>query len=118
MESQSHEGRSDRPMNVMVAKAALLATVMGIGACVRHRRHDSRHAEAHGHEGSQDHGGCRGPHCGGRGHREAPDHGEGLGHGPARRRRGPVQILEKRFASGEIDEEEYRRRRDVLREEA
>jgi putative membrane protein len=27
----------------------------------------------------------------------------------------PVQILEMRFARGEIDEEEFRRRRDVLR---
>jgi uncharacterized membrane protein len=27
-----------------------------------------------------------------------------------------MRILDKRFASGEIDEEEYKHRRDVLRE--
>ena len=29
--------------------------------------------------------------------------------------RGPVQILEERFARGEIDEDEFRTRRDALR---
>jgi len=29
--------------------------------------------------------------------------------------RGPIQILEERFARGEIDEEEFRTRRDALR---
>jgi putative membrane protein len=33
--------------------------------------------------------------------------------GPAPR--GPIQILEERFARGEIDEEEFRTRRDALR---
>jgi putative membrane protein len=28
---------------------------------------------------------------------------------------GPLRILEERFARGEIDEEEFRRRRDILR---
>ena len=34
---------------------------------------------------------------------------------PATATRGPVQILEERFARGEIDEEEFRTRRDALR---
>lgn len=29
---------------------------------------------------------------------------------------GPLRILEERFARGEIDEEEFKRRRDVLRD--
>jgi len=34
---------------------------------------------------------------------------------PAPASDGPLRILEERFARGEIDEEEFRRRRDVLR---
>lgn len=38
-----------------------------------------------------------------------------LGSGPSRR---ADEILAERFARGEIDEEEYRRRRELLREHA
>lgn len=34
---------------------------------------------------------------------------------PGDRPRGPDEILDDRFARGEIDEDEYRRRRDTLR---
>jgi putative membrane protein len=36
-------------------------------------------------------------------------------HDGSRPTSGPLQILEERFARGEIDEEEFKRRRDLLR---
>jgi putative membrane protein len=42
-------------------------------------------------------------------------HGHGHSHAPAERGSDALQILDQRFARGEIDEEEYRRRRDLLR---
>lgn len=41
------------------------------------------------------------------------DSERGTGTGP--RRRDPMEILDERFARGEIDAEEYRTRQDVLR---
>jgi putative membrane protein len=38
--------------------------------------------------------------------------------GEPRRREGPVEILERRFAEGEITEDDYRARREVLTNEA
>jgi uncharacterized membrane protein len=39
----------------------------------------------------------------------------GTGHQSARSGSDPVDVLNHRFARGEIDEEEYRKRRDILR---
>ncbi len=129
MENENCEGHDAHPFFMIVPKVALLATVMGIGACARHRRH--RQLELEGgcaeHDG---HCGCqpsrhRGP--GQRGHRfDGPGHGPqerdvhfaGPEHAPAKPKAGPLEILETRFANGEIDEDEFRRRRGVLQENA
>jgi uncharacterized membrane protein len=39
----------------------------------------------------------------------------GCRRGPGRQKFDPTRILDKRFASGEIDEDEYQRRRGILR---
>ena len=91
--------------------------VVLIGAIV------GRCANARHHSGDLGHG----RHCGGgpRGHLgHGHGHGfqDGRGPGPEHesRRRGfdPMRILDRRFAKGEIDEDEYQRRRNVLKENA
>jgi putative membrane protein len=42
-------------------------------------------------------------------HQHGPDHPHGSGHDD------PIGILDKRFAKGEIDEDEYQRRRKLLK---
>ena len=124
MENEKCEGHNDHLMYMLVPKALLLATVMGIGACVRHRRHRHLHDGPAKHDG---HCGCQHPRQRGSGdpehHHDGPDHAphqmehrEGPGHLPPRPQQGPVEILELRFASGEIDEDEFRRRLSVLHE--
>jgi putative membrane protein len=45
-----------------------------------------------------------------------PGHGKGHGHAAPGKERSPLDILQTRFARGEIDEVEYRERRRVLEE--
>jgi len=81
---------------------ALVATVVALGAGVRHRR------RSHGHEHGGNHDdngcGCKENCCKRRANRR---------HGV---RTNPLRILELRFACGRIDEDEFRRRRRVLQE--
>ena len=113
MEWKNREGHNDRALFMMVSKVVLIAAVMGVGACARHCRH--RHLQ----DGSSSHDGHDGRehprHCG-CGDRE--DRHGGRGHGPAKSKIDPLRILERRFASGEIDEDEFRRRGSVLQENA
>lgn len=108
---------------------ALLA-FLGLGACAKHHRqhaggghegcrcachrgHDGHHGRecAHGHEGEHAH-----VEPAEHAHRHGPEFA--FGRGPGRPRLDPKRILDKRFASGEIDEDEYQRRLQVLRENA
>ena len=116
MEHENCESHPGPGLSLVVAKVALLAGVMGMGACARHLRH--RHLEE-GHDGGQRRH-CR---CGdledrheGHGGHERARGDEGAGHRPATPGVGPLGILETRFANGDIDEDEFRRRRAVLRE--
>jgi hypothetical protein len=104
MEYGDFEGRKGLGL---VGLVAFLGAV-SIGACCKHhvcRKHD-QHCEGnckrcHGHGHEVGHG------CGADG---------GYGRGSERRLIDPTSILDKRFAAGEIDEDEYKRRRDVLKE--
>ena len=49
-------------------------------------------------------------------HHAEHGHGEGHGPGPMRRRMDPLRILDKRYAAGEVDEDDYLRRRQVLKD--
>ena len=118
MDNENCDAHHDRALAMLVPKMVLLAAVMGMGACARrrHRRHLLEGSPGHdGHEmrGDGGHGDHRG--CGGCGHRHGGRHG-GFHEGPASSKNTPQRILEKRFASGEIDEDEFRRRRSVLQE--
>lgn len=86
-----------------------------VGCARHHAEHDERHDhgahdhdahdhDAHDHEGRAEHGFAR----------EFRSHAHGPG--PARRRMDPLRILDKRYASGEIDEDDYLRRRQVLKD--
>lgn len=90
----------------LLGLAAFLGAVVSIGACCKHhvcRGHDE-HCE----------GSCK--RC--QGHEDGHGRGAGgwYGRGSEGRRIDPMRILDKRFAAGEIDEDEYKRRRDVLKE--
>jgi hypothetical protein len=113
MDSESCVGRDRHSLLRKVPVVALVATLVGIGASAAQRRH----LHEHEHEGVDPHEGRCG---GGHGHHHECQgvegrHGRG-DHGPAKGRMSPLQILEKRFASGDIDEDEYRQRRSVLLE--
>ena len=104
-----------------VALAAMMAAVVGIGTCAKRRRHRRARDDAHegdGHEHERDHGHGHEHATGGPGRHDEHEHGDWrLGrraYGPLKRGLDPLHILERRFASGEIDEDEYRRRRRVL----
>ncbi len=131
MDNAKCEGHHDHQMCMLVPKAIVLATLMGIGACVRYRRH-RRLREGTGVDGG--HCGCRHPRRRGSEHSDHSEHAEhhhegshhaphdpsihpeGPGHAPPRSQPGPIEILEVRFASGEIDEDEFRCRLSVLHE--
>jgi hypothetical protein len=114
------EHRGDEVV-VLLPLLALFGAVVGIGFWKK-RRH--RHEKHRGHDGREcghfTHGhAC---HCGdsGHGHSGRSDHHESRGREQGPRRRGfdPMRILDKRFAAGEIDEDEYLHRRKVLKENA
>lgn len=100
---------------LLAPMVALIGAVMGRCAGAKHHlgapgdgpEVGCRH---HGHHGC---GGGRG-----RGFRGGHGHDHDHGHAPGARRRGfdPMRILDKRFANGEIDEDEYQRRRNVLKD--
>jgi hypothetical protein len=105
MECGDFEGRKSLGLLGLVA---FLGGVVSIGACCKHHvccRHD-QHCE----------GNCK--RCHGHGHEDRHGRGasEGYGRGSERCQIDPMSILDKRFAAGEIDEDEYKRRRDVLKE--
>lgn len=113
MECENCEGQNGRALFAMVA---LFAAALGIGAFAKHRRHRHQHegpGGPDGHEFCADH---LHHECGREGERRGG--GRGRGHRPGRSRIDPIKMLEKRFASGEIDEDEFRRRRSVLQENA
>ena len=116
MEHENCENHRGPGPSVVVVKMALLAAVLGVGACARHLRH--RHVR----EGN-DVPGCRCPRHGKGGDRaerhDGHDGPRGCGcrdHRPAGAVVGPLEILATRFANGDIDEDEFRRRRDVVQE--
>ena len=110
MECENCEGPEARALLRAVPMVALFVAALGagVGACAR-RRHHRRH-----HEGPSGSGGC----CHGRHHgvvgndAEQGDQGRTIvtGDGDA------FEVLAQRFANGELDEDEFRRRRSVLSE--
>ena len=111
MESENCEGHDDRALFMLASKIALFAAVFGIGACARHRRRHHLQDASRSRDGHGDGAHARHCECAGREDR----HGD-RGRGPAKSKIDPLRILEKRFASGEIDEDEFRRRWSVLQE--
>ena len=108
MDFENCTARRGSGLVVLLPLIALFGAIAGIGRCKRHCHCGEEH-EGHddGECGHRGHGhGC---HCG-------HGHGEGREHGPGRRGFDPMSILDKRFAAGEIDEDEYLRRRMVLKE--
>jgi hypothetical protein len=85
---------------------AALFVVAGVGA-----RKKRCHCAGQGEKRCDGNCQCRGR----RRHEDGRNHGHS--HGQGRRGFDPMRILDKRFASGEIDEEEYQRRRSVLKGE-
>ena len=76
------------------------AIALGMGLCHRRRSHGDEKSGERGGHGC----GCRGKCCG------------DSAHGRIDVRSDPLRILELRFASGKIEEDEFRRRRGVLQE--
>ena len=108
MDSENCMRRTCSGLVVLLPLIALFGAIAGIGRCKRHRHFGEEHEERGGGEcGHRGHG-----HCGHCGH----GHGEGREQGPGRQGFDPMRILDKRFAAGEIDEDEYLRRRTVLKE--
>lgn len=110
MHEHECRGVDARRLCAFLPAAALLALVgLKVGkkhhegcakdGCARCAGYAHHHAE-HGHGEGDDHAGAQGGH----------------GPGPMRRRMDPLRILDKRFAAGEIDEDDYLRRRQVLKE--
>ena len=114
MECENCEGPEVRALLRAVPVVAIFAAV-GMGACAKRRHHLHSQEEAHS---GRDHDHGHGAHW--RHHEDEHEHEhEDLrhgrrGYGPLRRGMDPVRILERRFASGEIDEDEFRRRRHAL----
>jgi len=125
-------GKQCNPRTAVIAVIFVLSWAMlGAKACARHRRHRgerdgnceacadgyARHMHGVGH-GHGHHMGHDPDHHMGHGPDHGPGYGRGPDRGPQRQKFDPKRILDKRFASGEIDEDEYRRRRQVLEETA
>jgi hypothetical protein len=113
MDRENCEGKNGRAPLMMVPMVALFAAVLAIGSCAKHRRHLHQHEGPEGHGGHERHAHPRHHECGCADERHCR-----RDHGPVKVLIEPLQILEKRFASGEIDEDEFRRRRSVLQENA
>jgi len=101
-----NEQRGPGPL-LLIPIVALFGAILSIGGCLkRHHRKSERgdwhDRHWHGPGGMRG----RGPEFGGM-------HGPGFG--PGRQRIDPLSILERRYAKGEIDEDEFQRRRSVLR---
>lgn len=112
MDSENCTARRAGGLVVLLPLIALFGAIAGIGCCKRRRHCGEEHEErGDGECGHRGHGHCR--HCG---HGCHCGHGEGRAHGPGRQGFDPMRILDKRFAAGEIDEDEYLRRRTVLKE--
>lgn len=110
MECENCEGPDVRALLRAVPVVAIFAAV-GLGACAKRRHRKHSHEDTLSGDG-HDHG--HGAHW--RHHEEEREdlhHGRGF-YGSLKRGMDPVHILERRFASGEIDEDEFRRRRRVL----
>ncbi len=127
MHEHECRGGDARGLCALLPVAALLALVglkmgkkhhegCGEGKCA-HCAHCAGCARHHAQHGHGDHG-----HAGN--HDETSEHHEhgpgrefrDFGPGPMRRRMDPLRILDKRYAAGEIDEEDYLRRRQVLKD--
>jgi hypothetical protein len=102
MACDNSEGSRGGVLVALVPVAALFAAVMGIGAGARHRRHSRHHDDPTGHRG------CA--------HSRHHACGEGEGRCDDRDASTPLVMLQRRYASGEIDDDEFRRRWGVLHE--
>lgn len=110
MECQKGEGQNASPLMMVVPKVVLVAAVVGAGACARRWRHRHLRDGVSGVEGHEC-GHCHRHGCSPRGSLEP-----GADRENPTSSTGPVRILEERYASGVIDEEEFRHRRGVLLE--
>ena len=105
MGSENCAGRRGSGLVVLLPLIVLFSAIAGIGCCKRHCHFGEEHDDGKcGHRG---HGHCR---------RCSHDHGSVHEHGLGRQGFDPIRILDKRFAAGEIDEDEYLRRRMILKE--
>ena len=105
MDSENCSARCGSGLVALVPLIVLGGAIAGIGCRKRH---------SHGGEG---HDGCKcghreGGHCRQCGH----EHGSVHEHVHGRHGVDPMRILDQRFAAGEIDEDDYLRRRTVLKE--
>jgi hypothetical protein len=110
MGCKKSEEQGNAGLSIVVPVIAFFGALVGLSAWAKRRRHSGRH-----HRNC----GCKcGEHEHRNGHGCGCDNGGGprRGHGPGRHRIDPMRILDKRFASGEIDEEDYQRRRQVIKE--
>jgi hypothetical protein len=108
MDSENCRARRGSGLAVLLPLIALFGVIAGIGCCKRHCHCGEEHEEHdEGKCGHRGHGHCR--HC-------SHDHEAVRNHGPGRQGFDPMRLLDKRFAAGEIDEDEYLRRRTVLNE--
>ena len=129
MDEHECRGVDARGLCVFLPVAALLALVGlkvgkkhhegcakdGCARCAGYARHHAEHGHGEGHDHAGAHGehGAHHEHAGGF---EFRDFGNGHGPGPMRRRMDPLRILDKRYAAGEVDEDDYLRRRQVLKD--
>lgn len=112
-----NKGRGDSGLLVLIPLMAFFGAVVAFVGCFKHHKHHKGHeghCEGHceGHRGHGPHKGhgpheCHGPH---ESHGPDDDHGHGPGHEDD-----PMRILDSRFARGEIEENDYLRRREVLK---
>lgn len=113
MNTKNYPAPRREQLVLLLPLLALFGALFGIVSCKKHRHcHEERRER-----GDLEYGHCSHEHgCHG-GHRGHFDHDHwGREQGLKRRGFDPIRILDKRFAAGEIDEEEYLRRRTVLKE--
>jgi hypothetical protein len=108
MDSENCRAHRGSGLVVLLPLLALFGAIAGSGCCKRNRHCGEEYVEQGGGE------------CGYRGHGHwrhyGHGHREGCGHSPGCQGFDPMRILDKRFAAGEIDEDEYLRRSTVLKE--